>query len=168
MLMAAIKGWVYLFFGAVMIAGSQLGPIETKTGHKPLWIFLYIGILFAIIGIGKYIFRRGSKNSRKGQSPIPGSGNQAKPLNRIMTQEQMHQQRQAQRHANQPFNQQTSPYYQEQPTNFFKGQHQLQQAGERPVEHPSIIACPMCGTRHYDYAHYCMRCGTRIKDIRER
>lgn len=162
--MAAIKGWVYLFFGAVMIIGSQLGPIDTKTGHKPLWIFLFIGILFVIIGIGKYIFKRGSKNQVKEQTHKPVN----QPIDRAMTQEQMHQQRRAQRHANQPFNQQASQYYQQEPTNLFKGQHQVQQAGEMPVEHPSIIACPMCGTRHYDYAHYCMRCGTRIKDIRER
>jgi hypothetical protein len=86
----------------------------------------------------------------------------------MMTQEQMHQQRRAQRHAGKSFNQQASSYSQQMPANFSKGHHHVQQAGEQPVQHASIVACPICGTRHYDYAHYCMRCGTRIKDIRER
>ncbi len=160
--MAAIKGWVYLVFGAIMIISSQL--IKDKDGTKSLLAFLFVGIFFIIIGIGKYIFKRGEKNVQKVPNKIPVN----QVINQAMTQEQVRQQRRAQRHANQSFNQQASPYDQEQPTNFFKGQHQVQQAGERPVEHPSIIACPMCGTRHYDYAHYCMRCGTRIKEIRER
>ena len=157
MLMTAIKGWVYLILGVIMIASSQL--VKYDDGTKPLRVFLYIGILFTVIGIGKYIFKRGAKEEQKEQNP--------QPVNRAMTQEQMRQQRRAQRHANQ-FNQQIDLSSQQQPSNFFRGQHQVQQAGEQPVQHASIIACPLCGTRHYNYAHYCMKCGTRIKSIRER
>ena len=152
--MAAIKGWVYLILGAIMTVSSQL--VKDKEGAKPLLVFLYIGILFIIIGIGKYIFKRGAKNEQN-----------TKPVNQPIAREQMQQHR-TQRHAHQSFNQQINSSSRQQPSNFFRGKHQVQAAGEQPVQHASIIACPLCGTRHYDYAHYCMRCGTRIKDIRER
>jgi hypothetical protein len=153
--MAAIKGWVYLILGAIMTVSSQL--VKDKEGTKPLLVFLYIGILFIIIGIGKYIFKRGAKNEQN-----------TKPVNQPIAREQMQQQRRAQHHGSHPFNQQINSSSQQQPSNFFRGQHQVKPAGEQPVQHASIIACPLCGTKHYDYAHYCMRCGTRIKDIRER
>jgi Tfp pilus assembly protein PilE len=153
--MTAIKGWVYLIMGAIMIASSQL--VKYEDGTKPLRVFLYVGILFVIIGIGKYIIKRGAKEEQNSQ-----------PVNQAMTQEQMHQQNRAQHRAHQSFNQQINSSSQQEPSNFFRGKHQVQTAGKQPVQHASIIACPLCGTRHYDYAHYCMRCGTRIKDIRER
>nr|MCK4929845.1 hypothetical protein [Nanoarchaeota archaeon] len=50
-----------------------------------------------------------------------------------------------------------------------QGQHEVHRATQQPTQqsqHLSIIACPACSTRHYDYARYCMRCGTRIKKHR--
>lgn len=155
--MAAIKGWFYLLMGAIMIASSQL--IKYEDGTKPLRVFLYIGILFVIIGIGKYVTRRSTK---EGLSPNPM--NQA--MDRVAGQDQVHQQRRAQHRAHSNQMSQHGGLNQQQPTNFFKGQHEVHTADEQPVQHASIIACPMCGTRHYDYAHYCMKCGTRIKNIR--
>ena len=140
-----------------MIVSSQL--IKYEDGTKPLRVFLYIGILFVIIGIGKYVTRRSTK---EGLSPNPVS----QAMDRMAAQEQVHHQRRAQHRS--PSNQmrQETGFYQQQPTNFSKGQHEIRAADEQPVQHASIIACPMCGTRHYDYAHYCMKCGTRIKNIR--
>lgn len=137
-----------------MIASSQL--VKYNDGTKPLRVFLYVGILFIIIGIGKYIFKRGAKKEQN-----------TRPVNQAMTRAQM-QQRRTQHRAHQSFNQQINSSSQQEPSNFFRGKHQVQAAGEQPVQHASIIACPLCGTKHYDYAHYCMRCGTRIKDIRDR
>lgn len=155
--MAAIKGWVYLIFGAVMIVSSQL--VKYDDGTKPLRVFLYVGIVFVIIGIAKYVHKRKPEEEQNQNA-----------ANQTITQEQVHQQRRVHHstRSNQSFNQQTSPLFQQPPSNFSRGQHHLKQVREQPMQHASIIACPMCGTRHYDYAHYCMRCGTRIKDIRER
>jgi hypothetical protein len=156
--MAAIKGWVYLIMGAIMIASSQL--VKYDDGTKPLRVFLYVGILFIVIGIGKYIFGSKAKNEQK--DPELSYRNQA------FAREQMYQQNRAQRHTHANQVNQQAGFPQQQQTNFFKGRHEVQAAGEQPVQHASIIACPLCGTRHYDYAHYCMKCGTRIKSIRER
>jgi hypothetical protein len=29
--------------------------------------------------------------------------------------------------------------------------------------HPTVIACPSCGLKHYSHANYCQHCGTRIR-----
>jgi uncharacterized OB-fold protein len=58
-------------------------------------------------------------------------------------------------------------------SNFSQGQHEIHRVSPQRAQSPmsqapqavhlSIIACPLCGTRHYDYAKFCMQCGTRIK-----
>ena len=43
-------------------------------------------------------------------------------------------------------------------------QHHIHKVNPQEINpHPSIISCPACGTRHYDYAHFCMKCGGKIK-----
>jgi hypothetical protein len=165
--MAAIKGWVYLVFGAVMIASSQIGKIDAKTGHKPLWVFLFVGILFVIIGIGKYILKRDSKIEQK--EPVPNPENQTQvmhPQHRTRHRVQHTQAHQSiSQQSNQAFQQ---PVMSHSSMKLSSGAHHVQKASEQLAEHASIIACPLCGTRHYDYANYCMKCGTRMKGIRER
>jgi len=29
--------------------------------------------------------------------------------------------------------------------------------------HPTVIACPSCGLKHYNHANYCQHCGSKMK-----
>lgn len=153
--MAAIPGWVYVILGIFMLAASQL--IKSNDGSKPLIIFLYVGILFIIIGLGKYIFNAVFR--KKEEKP---SGTVHK--------EHKHQVQHPLHHSTQQHAQPSQPH---QPMHHgishLQGQHEVHRATQQPTQqsqHLSIIACPACSTRHYDYARYCMSCGTRIKKHR--
>ena len=150
--MAPIPGWVYVILGIFMLAASQL--IKRNDGSKPLIIFLYVGILFIIIGLGKYIFNAVFR--KKEEKP---SGTVHK--------EHKHQAQHPLHHATQQHAQPSQPH---QPVHHgitkSQDQHKIHRATQQPAQHLSITACPACGTRHYDYARYCMKCGTRIKKHR--
>lgn len=154
--MAAIPGWAYVVIGVLMSAFSKL--VEAKTEPGTFKLFFWIGILFILIGVGKYIFKRNKKE----------------PL--AYHQLQQHQQPHPQQHPQQyhPQHAQQQPQmihqFQQSPvkTNFSQGQHHVNKVvQQQPIaqlsQHPSIIACSACGTRHYDYARYCMQCGTKIR-----
>ena len=50
------------------------------------------------------------------------------------------------------------------PVTHMQGEQHVQKATQQQhPQHVSIIACPACSTKHYDYARYCMNCGTKIK-----
>jgi DNA-directed RNA polymerase subunit RPC12/RpoP len=35
---------------------------------------------------------------------------------------------------------------------------------QNPVHmHPTVIACPSCGLKHYSHANFCQHCGSKIK-----
>ena len=147
--MAAIPGWVYLILGIIMILASQL--IKEPDGSKPMLVFLYVGIIFIIIGIGKYIFkavfRKEDKKSMQKHKLEQGY---------INTEHRGHQ------HVIHPQHQQHKQYQQSShPVSNKQGYHEIHEA-QHP-QHMSIVTCPLCGTRHYSYASYCMRCGARIK-----
>jgi ABC-type nickel/cobalt efflux system permease component RcnA len=145
--MAAIPGWVYVIIGVVMIASSQL--IKETDGTKPLRLFLYIGIVFIIIGLGKLFYHGALKRKQqdaelamKAAHVMPSANPQA---HHMPAAEQQYQAHKAMHQAD--FNPQ-------QP-------HQVHKAHD--PQHLSIITCPACSTRHYSYANFCMRCGTRMK-----
>ena len=145
--MAPIPGWVYVILGIVMILASQL--IKNSDGSKPLLIFLFVGILFVIIGFGKYIFRGVFK--KKKEPTYKKHVHPAMPRIHNPPQHTAHPQQPPQTHpaAHQKATHPQSP-------------HEVHRATQHP-QHLSIIACPACGVRHYNYARYCMKCGTRIK-----
>ena len=154
--MAAIPGWAYLGAGIFMIVYSRL--VNIKTQSNALTIFFIIGIIFAIIGIGKMFYHGAIKRKQQDaelamgmanltatpEANQPGSTAYPRQHNPVAA-EQQFQAHQAMHHAN--FNPQ-------QP-------HQVHKAHD--PQHLSIITCPACETRHYSYANYCMRCGARIK-----
>jgi hypothetical protein len=137
--MAAIPGWAYLTIG---IAVSVLSKIVEKVSKKPgtFALFFWVGILFLVVGLVKLVLKK-NKKEQKNISPAE----QFAPVN--------FQQRQNMQSQN-PSS-----------TNFSQGQHHISRIAnpQQRVQHPSIISCPSCGTRHYDYAHYCMRCGTHLR-----
>lgn len=148
--MAPIPGWVYVMLGIFMTAASQL--IKREDGSKPLIIFLYVGILFIVIGFGKYIFK--AKSRKKQEKPVS-------------TKHPSH-------HAVHPHHQRAHPPQPRQAVHHrvshsqtpSQSQHHVQRVSQQQsqqTQHPSIIACPACGTRHYNYANYCMKCGTKIR-----
>ncbi len=161
--MAVIPGWVYVILGIVMILASQL--IKDADGSKPMIIFLYVGIIFIVIGVGKYIynsvFRKGKE--RKGTP----HKNKLEPvvINTTQSQQQTHHARQHPHHRTARHHQQTHHQAQH-PVDHMQEKHEVHRATHQQThqtQHPTIIACPVCSTRHYSYADYCMRCGTKIK-----
>jgi len=146
--MAAIPGWVYVILGVIMLLASHF--IKESDGSKPLIIFLWAGILFIIIGIGKYVFKAVFKKEK--HKPRPAVHKE--PV------------RPAQHTAHR-----TTPLHQPPPTQprtsahpkltQLHGKHEVHRT-QHP-QHLTIISCPACGTKHYSYANYCMRCGTKIK-----
>ncbi|MBW2990767.1 hypothetical protein KY348_03615 [Candidatus Woesearchaeota archaeon] len=176
--MAPIPGWVYVILGIIMILASQL--IKDSEGAKPLLVFLYVGILFILIGIGKYVFkavfRKDDKHPKQKKMNQPAYVNTEQRGHQHVvhpqTQQPQHQASHHQAQQSAPQTHQIHHQAQRQHTHrtphhevsHMRGQHEVHRA--TPQQHPphmSIIACPACKTRHYDYARYCMRCGTKIK-----
>lgn len=174
--MAAIPGWVYVILGIVMIAASQL--INSKTETNSLTIFLYIGIIFIVIGVGKYVFRavfkKGDKQPTQKHRKQPAYVNTEQRGHQHVVhphhQQPQHQTSHPQQTAPQTY--QTHHQAQRQHTHrtphhevtHMRGQHEVHRATQQQhPQHMSIIACPTCGTSHYNYANYCMKCGSRIK-----
>lgn len=166
--MAAIPGWAYVVIGVLMSAFSKL--VEAKTEPGTFKLFFWIGILFILIGVGKYIFKRNKKeplaynqlqqHPQQSQQPHQQQRQQQQQYQRQQTRLQSHSQQQHQG----AYQSKQSPVE----TNFSQGQHHVNKVvQQQPItqlsQHPSIIACSACGTRHYDYARYCMQCGTKIR-----
>jgi len=168
--MASIPGWAYIIIG---IAMSIMSKIVESSSKKPgnFGLFFWLGIVFIVVGVGKLIF---NAVFRKGKKPAK------EPTLRPAYAQQPHpQQRYHSHHAQQHQVIQNPQDIQAQPQNSSppahhrlvhqqfnpQTQHHVQRAQSQaqPQQHQSIVACPACNTRHYDYANYCMRCGTRIK-----
>ena len=145
--MAAIPGWVYILIGVLMSAFSKI--VESKSEPGTFKLFFWVGIVFVVIGIGKLVFKS-KKEQNIGMST-------ADPL---LNPQNMRPQHQA--YAQQAQHLQTHRQFQ-QNADFSQGQHQVHRAAQQQQQHPSVVACPACGTMHYDYANFCMRCGSRIK-----
>ncbi|KYK26293.1 hypothetical protein AYK26_05285 [Euryarchaeota archaeon SM23-78] len=160
--MTPIPGWVYALLGAVMIVTSQL--IKRPDGSKPMMIFLWAGIVCVLIGIGKYLFK--GRLKQKEDKPKP-----------LMRKEHF-QATQPVQSAQPPQTQVTHPQHPHHPRHrthhvqhhtqhgmtHMQGQHEVHRAtSQQHPPHLSIITCPACKTRHYDYANYCMKCGSKIK-----
>jgi len=148
--MAAIPGWVYILIGVLMSVFSKIIEGNTKPGTFTL--FFWVGIFFVVVGIGKLVFK-GVFKKEQNASGTP-------PLDQPLAPQNTDQRHQA--YAQQAQHLQTHRQFQ-QNTDFSQGQHQVHRTAPQQQQHPSVIACPACGTRHYDYANFCMRCGSRIK-----
>jgi hypothetical protein len=169
--MASIPGWAYIIIGIVMTVLSKMVEAKTKPGNFAL--FFWLGIVFVVIGVGKMaykaIFKKGDKQPKQQRKAA-------------LHHRAQHSQNPVQQRNYQQFNAQQKPVHQARQGAFqqmpqqqaaathafhFQGQHEVHRANQQqPVQqpqHPSIIACHLCGVRHYDYANFCMNCGTRIK-----
>jgi ABC-type nickel/cobalt efflux system permease component RcnA len=144
--MAAIPWWAYLGSGIAISIMSKIVEKNSKPGSFAL--FFWIGILFIVVGVGKLVFKyvlRREKNAS------------------INAQNMQHAQP-ARHPAHHPLSQHAPPSGIR--MHHFQGQHQVSKATNQQVriqESSIIVPCPACGTKHYNYANFCMRCGTKIK-----
>jgi predicted membrane channel-forming protein YqfA (hemolysin III family) len=154
--MAAIPGWVYVILGIFMIISSKL--INTTSKNSKMSVFFIIGIIFLAIGIVKYVFanfleerRKKAEAKRQGHAPAAQSFSAqpaAKPEPAHYASHPMLAQLVQRQKAAKIDKKIDEPYSIE--------------AGHNP-QHLSIITCPACGTKHYSYANFCMRCGTKMQ-----
>lgn len=148
--MAAIPGWVYAILGIVMILASEL--IKDTDGSKSLLLFRYVGIVFIIIGVGKYIFKSAFRKKKAPNHPA-----HRQPHHAAQHQTQA-------RHARQ-----STPHHPQHKLAHLQGQHTVHRATPQqahplhPTQQSNILACPRCGARHYSYADFCMKCGTKLR-----
>jgi DNA-directed RNA polymerase subunit RPC12/RpoP len=181
--MAPIPGGAYILIGIAMSVFSFFVARTPKANLKGFWIFVGVGVIFIIIGIAKLLLKKAAEPKK----PLRSSQMMEQMRQQAAQSQQrgIHQQNPSTR-TTQPDNYQQSPqYYQQyqslsqenprqahahmnhsnQGTEFSQGQHHVRKAthSQESRQHMSIIACPTCGTRHYDYAYFCMRCGTRIQ-----
>jgi len=149
--MAKIPGWVYVIVGVVISVISKLVESKTKPGQFKL--FFWLGIIFVIIGvfklIAKYIFKMGVEE---------------KDRKTAHHRDQMHANARTHGMQNQsqfrPHHDYSSPHE----LQHMQGQHHISEPDQRPSrQDSSIISCPNCSTRHYSYADFCMKCGTKMK-----
>ncbi len=107
--------------------------VNKTTDSKSLTLFFYIGGALVIIGLLKLVFR--ALFRKKDRKP-----RQPRQKNQVN---------------------QTGKH---QPDKLKGSSHHVSRAKKsRQPSHPSIIACPVCGAKHYDYANYCMKCGARME-----
>jgi hypothetical protein len=158
MIMAAIPGWAYLLSGIAISVFSKIVEKNSKPGQFAL--FFWVGIIFIVVGVGKLVYKYVFRKEKKDSSVIHH------PIHR---QAAMHQ-RQSSHNlgASHNLSQHQQPLQQTQQMHHFQGQHQVSKASQQQVqmqESSIIVPCPACGTRHYNYANFCMRCGAKIKKI---
>jgi hypothetical protein len=157
--MKVIPGWVYIMLGIFMIISSKL--INTTTKNSKMSVFFIVGIIFLIIGVGKYILANFLEERRqKAQAKMQGQ-----PMGRGLYQQLAQRPSQAEVAAANPqpahsinlLQRQRAPRIDkrlDEPYSIESAQNQ---------QHLSIITCPVCGTKHYSYANFCMRCGSRMQ-----
>ena len=141
--MAEIPGWAYIAIGAVIAGFSKF--VETRSGSN-LNLFIFAGVIFAVIGIGKLLLQAFSR--KPGSRPEAGvqMPQQARHAQAGQWQPQTHNRQAPQQMGTQEGRQ----------------QHHITQARHQQPAHESIISCPACGVRHYSYANFCMMCGNRM------
>jgi hypothetical protein len=197
-----------------MILASQL--IKDSDGTQKLILFLYVGIVFILIGVGKYIFKSVLKKNDVKPLHIPKDRQIGRKVQAPPTLKQTQWAREntppdylnppdyngplvSERHARSQkkrshphhAHQKTHPHpvhhaqkaqAQQKPANsthqpypshpahpsrpqhklsHMSGKHEIHRA-QQP-QHLTIIGCPVCGTRHYSYADFCMKCGAKMK-----
>jgi hypothetical protein len=157
--MAAIPWWAYLGSGIIISAVSKW--VEAKSEPGDFALFFWIGILFIVVGVGKvivkYLFNKEKKQPQPGHRQHPAYQANHRAAGQHSSQHQAHPNAQHQ-NPQHPSQQQS-----QHPAQQGQVQHHISAAHQQPAQHPSIISCPICGTRHYDYAIYCMKCGTKMK-----
>jgi hypothetical protein len=161
--MAAIPGWAYLGSGILIAVLSKIVEKNSKPGSFAL--FFWIGIIFIAVGVGKIVFKYVFRKEKKApQNPYASQASHAARQHSVVQ-----HQRQAVHHqgaAQAPHLNNYPQQSQQTPMHHLQGQHSISKATSQQVrmqESSIIVPCPACGTRHYDYANFCMRCGTKIK-----
>lgn len=129
-----ISGFVYIIIGGIVAFFSNL--VYTKSGTGSILIFFYVGLAFIVVGVFKLLKRYifGRKKSDDGTNSV-FSQKRAKERNDILTK---------------LINKDLASVDTERRNPPHMGQQQ-------------ILACPQCGTRHYNTSNFCHKCGTRLR-----
>lgn len=152
--MAKIPGWVYLIVGVAIAVVSKWVEAKTKPGQFKL--FFWLGIAFVVIGVfklvAKYVFKMGAEEKERmtarRQGPMRANARSQAMQNR------------PQQPQYRPHHDYSNPHE----LQHMQGQHHVSEPDQRQgSQDSSIISCPNCSTRHYSYADFCMKCGTRMK-----
>ena len=132
--MTKIPWWIHVIVGSIMMISSKI--VNHKTNSNSLIFFWYVGILFIIWGVIRVIIK--FIVNKKMKSDVKKHS----------------------KHHPQNYDPTTII----KKDNFEKGAHQIKSTQQKDyVQHATVVSCPACGTTHDDYAHYCMKCGTKIK-----
>jgi cytoskeletal protein RodZ len=191
--MTAIPGWAYLASGLAITFFSKWVEAKSKPGELALffWIgilFIIIGVWKIIY---KYIFRKEKnsldKSNNSHQSSFNNQFNSANHSNKAHVNHHSNSHHSnAMHHPNATQNTSTihnsnnttnhhnhtaptlSHYHNAKVNNAVNKNQNF--SSTSPVitkanspQHVSIISCPFCGTKHYDYANFCMKCGKKLK-----
>ncbi|MBN2052970.1 hypothetical protein JW756_05680 [Candidatus Woesearchaeota archaeon] len=168
--MAAIPGWVYLVIGVAMAAMSKIVESSSK---KPgnFALFFWLGVAFIVIGLGKLVFKALKKDKKPAKEPTLTPTYQKHPQHPQQKHQQQYQAHHLQQHTIIQDPQNHVQHQAQQPHQVIhqqfhsaQSQHHIDRAQPQNIpQHLSIINCPACNTKHYSYANYCMRCGTKMK-----
>ncbi len=139
--MTKISWLAYTIIGIAMMIISRI--VDNKTNTHQLILFWYLGILFIIFSVIKIIIKLVVKKTMTKKH-----------------RKTAHDQEEHKRRYQEAFD----SVKQIRKDNFKEGEHEIQSTQKKDyVQHATIVSCPVCGTKHYDYAHYCMKCGAKLK-----
>lgn len=162
-----------------MIISSKL--INAATKETKMSVFFIVGIIFLVIGIGKYLLINylSERQKKKDSKKQAFASNHPSNVMNTLEQEDVSNKFTFQPHAkNHPSLHHSaansdsssvkdvfSSFTRQERTSRFSQKIDEPYTIEKTQlpQHLSIIACPACGTKHYSYANFCMLCGSKMK-----
>jgi hypothetical protein len=162
--MVSISGIFYIVIGLAVSVASFI--INRSAKSNSLVLFLYIGVVFIIIGVLKLIFSRKAKPARQ-------PGQQAAPLHHPPVSPQHHPPHASNQSpppgiSGHSSPQQPTPFVQTPVANLYQPPNKVEQLvleqekkqAEQPAAsgHPPIVHCPHCGRRQYATRPTCFSC----------
>jgi hypothetical protein len=132
---------IYLVVGIIFSTVSKIVLLQNKTEHESaMTLFFYIGLGFILVGIIKLLLmkkRQGffDKTERAFAEHLAG------PEGAILGRDSRERAR-----------------YEQSIQNNYLERNKAKHLGK-----PSIISCPVCGSKNYSTSNYCHMCGAKLK-----
>ena len=135
--MAKIHGISYLIIGAAVILISLYS--NARSGTNSMTLFIYVGIIFLIVGIIKLFLKFIKRQNKPKQAHKP-----------------------VQHHHAQVHHQQVQHAQHTQPRTHHSSHPHHPQHTQHQQVFPQYIVCPKCHARNHTHSNFCMRCGLRF------